>query len=206
MSGMNGDGMRKAEIRNRRTAEERKQRVFERYESGLLDLGSIDIYDLIGCPIPVLTHINKLTRNAFNMESGPPIMIDNNRHLTSLEGIPAITYRVNADFCSLTSLEHAPMIVKGSFSAVGNPIRSLEGIGKRYLKECVEMNFAGVILFSNTLGLMNVKGLREVHFSELVKELQLLEEITNSHLQGDHDLLEYQEDLVKAGLKHFAKL
>lgn len=146
--------------------------------------------------------------------------------LISLKGSPSEYVRANfiCDSTRIVSLEGAPKIVKGSFNCnktkitslnfapliVGearfsyNHITSLEGIGRKYFKECISGILAGFQcpIKSNILGLMLVKGLTGF-YSNLDDEIQ---DIIHKHLIGNKDVLELQEELLEKGFKQYAKL
>lgn len=106
-------------------------------------------------------------------------------------------------------------------------IRSLEGItevnpGGVNLRYCKYLNYSKVHTFikevNNTLtihsdyvgpilGFLNIKELKDVWQygpDELLLEKAL--KILNSHLKGDKDIMDCQEELIQKGCKEFAKL
>ena len=127
------------------------------------------------------------------------------KQLTSLEGAPA---SVGGHFyCSdnqLTSLEGAPASVGGYFGCSSNRLTSLEGIHK-ILKQMNGAFYANNNpLKSNVIGLLLVKGCKEVQLDN-----KQVEEILNRHLKstfGHLRVLECQEELLSADLDDWAKL
>ena len=125
--------------------------------------------------------------------------------LTSLEGAPA---SVGGNFyCSdnqLTSLEGAPASVGGYFGCSSNRLTSLEGIHK-ILKQMNGIFYANNNpLKSNVIGLLLVKGCKEVELDN-----RQVQEIMNRHLpntKGHLGLLECQEELLSAEFIEWAKL
>lgn len=205
---MNDDGIRNREAALRRISKEKREKAFSRYQNGALNLSDLNLYDnLIGCPVPVLSEtLQGFVDNRGVFLPGPPIDLWDNPNLKSLEGIPAITYRVVAAKCGLSNLEYAPVMVLGSFDAKHNRIRSLEGIGKRYLRELNgSLYLQDNPIEGHVLGLMIVKGLHSVHFNGF-EGSKMLEDITDLHLTKDRDIMDYQEDLIRVGLKRFARL
>ena len=125
--------------------------------------------------------------------------------LTSLEGAPA---SVSGDFIcrynKLTSLEGAPSSVGGDFWCFDNKLTSLSGIHK-ILKQ-IKCTFwvDDNPLKSNVIGLLLVKGCREV----IMDNIQV-QDIMNKHLQspfGNLRVLECQSEMLEAELGDWAKL
>jgi len=126
-------------------------------------------------------------------------------NLTSLEGAPS---SVGGDFnCSsnnFTSLEGAPSSVGGYFNCSVNKLTSLTGIHK-ILKQMDGSFYAnGNPLKSNVIGILLVKGCKEVELNN-----KQVEEIMNRHLKspfGHLRVLECQSEMLDAGLGDWAEL
>ena len=196
-------------------------KIFREYEGGNLDLWNMGITSLIGCPrvihntAEVMKELQQQFSGVASLLDGPFVDLSTNFWLTSLEGGPVECYRFSIENevgVGLTSLEHAPMIVKGNFKATANSITNLAGIGKDYLKEVY-----GIIVLdsnpleSNFLGLMRVKGLVMVKLcsppgEKLTTDKGYAETIINHYLLKGPDIMECQEELIQAGLKQFARL
>jgi len=125
--------------------------------------------------------------------------------ITSLEFVPQSVGRDFSCFgTKITTLEFAPQYVGRDCSCSNTKITSLKGIGKNYLKEVrgtIYLNFC-TRLESNMLGLLLVKGLRFIEFSNN----KPIKYIFNNHLDGERDILECQEELITKGFKEYAKL
>jgi len=125
--------------------------------------------------------------------------------LTSLEGAPG---SVGGYFyCArnqLTSLEGAPVSVGDNFSCSDNQLTSLTGIHK-ILKQMNGTFYAyGNPLKSNVIGLLLVKGCKEVELDN-----QQVQEIMNRHLQSPFSnkrVIECQSEMLDAGLEEWAEL
>jgi len=150
------------------------------------------------------------------------------------KGIPIVGAKVLGNFdCHYTkieSLEGGPSWVGGDFDCSYTSIESLEGgpswVGKDFDCHYTEIpslhnvhkqiEFIGGILHlpvidSHILGVMFIKGLKEISISEIVytdrnsKVIQVIK-IINKHLGGDRNIHDAQEQLIEAGLAEFAKL
>lgn len=120
-----------------------------------------------------------------------------------LKGGPEIVHKVyQCEKCSLTSLMYAPKKVE-VFGAQNNDITSLEGIGRKYLKECKLINLDKNKIQSNILGIV------------LIKDLTLLTATGETWFyirkmiefnKAEKDVLEAQEWLIEQGKKQLAKL
>lgn len=209
------DGIRKKLMNVKPELELRRLKVIEKYEHGQIDLSNIDLRSLEGCPNPKLSPIvqERLDKTGV-LTSGPAILIFKNRNLSSWKGIPNMTYRIDADECAFTSLEGCPQVMHDSLEVQGNKITNLKGIGKNYLRHCYgRIELQNNPVESHVLGLMNVIGLMRVEFiptslddHPLTIPLIQLTKIANDHLRGSKDFLDFQEDLISAGLKDYAKM
>lgn len=130
--------------------------------------------------------------------------------LTSLENGPVEAKRYHANYNSISSLEYGPMKCEG-FQAFNNDLISLEGIGRKYLKECKELDVGFNPFKSNLLGVFLVKGLDSLTLFQpsdvngFVVELKKVCRIIYDHFE-EKDLLECQEELISKGYKDYAKL
>ena len=152
-----------------------------------------------------LTINGKLITEKTSSEPWPGDFSCYNNNLNSLEGCPS---SVGGDFsCTknhLTSLEGCPSSVGGHFGCSANQLTSLTGIHK-ILKQMNGTFFAaGNPLKSNVIGLLLVKGCKEV-----ILDNKQVEEIMNRHLKspfGNRRVLECQSEMLDAGLDEFTKL
>lgn len=137
----------------------------------------------------------------------------NNRKLASFKNFPRI---INGDFeaylNNFESIIGFPEKVFGNIDICSNRrLKSFSGIHK-YLKECTGTFIIPGDLESGLLGLLKVKGLREVTFSwDEVSESQIPElakacEIITNHLHSNRNIIACQEELFKNNLDQFAKL
>jgi hypothetical protein len=143
---------------------------------------------------------------------GAPSSVENNvflRGSTSLRALSGGPSSVSVDFsCSgctmLTSLQGAPLTIGGNFMCFRCvSLTSLQGIGKDYCLSVKGFYIDGCKnLTSHFLGLMLVKKLDVLSF-DVNKDL---EGIINRHLEGNKDLLDCKEELIRAGYKEYAKL
>jgi len=126
-------------------------------------------------------------------------------HLTSLEGAPA---SVGGYFsCTnnyLTSLEGAPSSVGDYFNCYNNKLTSLTGIHKILKQMNGTFYVYGNTLKSNIIGLLLVKGCKNV-----ILDNKQVEEIMNRHLKspfGNLRVLECQSEMLDANLGEWAEL
>jgi len=128
-----------------------------------------------------------------------------NNKITSLEGAPSsVGGYFNCYNNKLTTLEGAPSSVGGNFICSYNHLTSLTGI-HRILKQ-MKGNFYvyGNPLKSNIIGLLLVKGCKELHLDN--KQVM---EIMNKHLKspfGHLRVLECQSEMLDADLGEWAEL
>ena len=139
-----------------------------------------------------------IVRQSFNVA-------DNMLKMNGLKGGPIDVFIYTCRGCELTSLEGAPERCN-TFNAVSNHISSLEGIGKRYLKECKILLLSINPLESNFLGLLRVKELTQfkIKGNELARPW-VAANIINDHLQGKRDVDDCFEELTRKGFKEYAK-
>ena len=112
----------------------------------------------------------------------------------------------------LNSLKNFPEVVKGDVDLSLTDLKSLEGIGKKWLQECGWL-FLPPNIKSNILGLLNIKGLKGICFEHSQNGFQTDEEFTRAmeiiNLEIEIarlDVMECHEALTRAGLKEYAKL
>lgn len=129
-------------------------------------------------------------------------------NLTSLKGGPLEAQKFE---CSenrhLISLEGAPQIVHEYFDASFCKITSLEGIGRKYLKDCKELDVGGNPITSNILGVILIKNLEDFYCdSQIFKSNKRFKKIFVDFNRNGHQVLECQEWLIENGFKELAKL
>jgi hypothetical protein len=137
-------------------------------------------------------------------------------NLTSLVNSPySIIGICHLEFCEkLTSLEHGPMEV-GYLYNYGCPIKSLSGIGKRYLRVVNDWLYLPDTILDSIIGLTIIKNLKGAVFdndNSFASNLKLrkavhiwITEFQNLNYQ-QRDPMEFHEALTRAGLKEYAKL
>ena len=147
--------------------------------------------------------------------------------LRTLEGGPR---EVDGDFLcygnQLETLKGAPHYVSGRFSCRSNQLKTLEGapqkVGGKFDFENNKLisNLFGIhkqiqlvshhvripnTVKSNILGLMLIENISSVVVGGARRELQQAVSIINKHLQSDRDPMLAQRELMKAGLREFAR-
>lgn len=140
--------------------------------------------------------------------------------IQSLQHAPSPAGGFVCNNVNIPSLEGAPATVGESFSCRHTPITSLLGVPSEIKKDlyCTNTQIATlrnvhkIIKFiggdfyppetiqSNVLGLLLINQLKSV------KSGQRWAQIIRQHLRGDRDVLDCQEELIKSGLKEYAKL
>jgi hypothetical protein len=153
--------------------------------SGTFSISSNELRTLDGCPQKIL--------GSFFCSSND---------LTDLKGGPKIVSR--AYFCgnnALMNLSDAPLDVD-AFNFNMNKIKSLEGIGRRYLKKCESINTLNNPISTNMLGLVLVRSLHFLTYSKEVEGMSIIEEYVNQ----PENVLDCKERLINLGLKEQAKL
>jgi hypothetical protein len=150
-------------------------------------------------------HTNQLT----SLEGAPASVggdfVCSYNKLTSLEGAPAsVDGYFSCHNNELTSLEGSPASVGGHFVCTKNKLTSLEGIHK-ILKSMNGTFFAYENpLKSHVLGLLLVKGCKEV-----VLDNKVVDEVLNRYLpntRGSKAVIEAQSELLDLDLEEFAQL
>lgn len=119
--------------------------------------------------------------------------------ITSLVGGPR---RVGGDYIChnthITSLEGVARIIGGELNFIETPVTSLAGIHKQI------DSIGGLIVPSDNVK-SNVLGLLLLDNLSVVSSKEMWAQIVQNHLTTK-DVLDCQEELIKAGLKEFAKL
>ena len=114
-------------------------------------------------------------------------------------------YEIN--YTSVRELSDRPKHVGGYFDCSDTKISSLKGVGTEYLefigKECM----LSKNISSHILGLLKVKGLKEVETSNLKlgTDLRQAVEIINKHL-GFRNINKCKSELKDVGLEEYAQL
>lgn len=174
---------------------------------------------------------NKLTSLRFAVTSAHNFDCATNL-LTSLEDSPLreISGRFDCGSNKLTSLIGAPRI-RGSFHCIHNLLSSLEGLDAievdnffcdgnlltslkdihLHIKSVGSMvSFAGNPIKSHILGLLKIKNLINVKFTNMDNgKMHALQTIINKHLRARRpspDIFACQEELEEAGYEEYAKL
>ena len=164
------------------------------------------IVSLVGGPSKVGTFYS-CGGNYIQSLEGMPADFEGNlfcshNYLQTLKGAPRKVKYLNCSHNNITSLEFAPSIIDGDFVCSSNGLSSLRNISV-YIKEINGVaDFSKNEITSNVLGLLKIKGLKQVKL-----ENQRVEEIINKHLKdSDPDLFDCQDELVNYGFVEFAKL
>jgi len=131
--------------------------------------------------------------------------------LTTLKGCPTHVYgEFNVSNTQITSFAYAPTFVETNFIAMNcRNLNSLHDIHKQvkhiggcfYLAHPGEPNRLGYSHPSHILGLLLIKGLKEVCIDN-----GAIDDIINHHLQTDRDVHLAQDELIDAGFRWQAKL
>lgn len=128
--------------------------------------------------------------------------VANRTGISSWEGIPKIcNFSVLVAENRLNNFDHAPEKIVGNLTLSNNLFTSLSGINKHIKEIHGFLNITGNPIESSMLGIMKIKGLTEIIFTDR-KEI---ETIFNRHLQSG-DIIECQSELMDAGLEEYAKL
>ena len=170
-----------------------------------MKLSEILIYETKEKPLLGLKISGKLITDKTKDEPWPGYFACNDNKLTSLEGAPS---SVGGSFSchnnELTSLEGSPASVGGYFVCHNNQLTSFEGIHK-ILKSMNGTFYAdNNPLKSHVLGLLLVKGCKEVGLDNKV-----VEEVLNRYLpntRGSKAVIEAQSELLDLDLEEFAQL
>lgn len=126
--------------------------------------------------------------------------------ITSLEGAPNhVDGNFNCYMIDIKSLEGAPSYVGGNFNCSYTKITSLQNIHKQ-VKHIGDRFILSTTVKSHILGVMLIKGLREVVFPQGNKDQMQVASIINKHLKGDRNVHDVQQELIDAGLSDYAKL
>ena len=163
---------------------------------GVVDVrGHVDISESALNEIPI----------QFGIVTGHFLCYDNN--LMSLKGAPKC---VGKNFwCQanlLTTLEYAPQHIGGNLGSEHNlNITNLSGIHKHVLSISKDIDISSTVN-SHILGLMLIDKIQLLHAPFYASaNLQTAVKIINKHLATDRDPMLAQRDLMKAGLRDFAR-
>ena len=144
----------------------------------------------------------------FNRVSGNLLIYHNN--LTTLRGSPPwVGNMFGMGDNNIKTLEYAPKHVGAQFISEGNPL-SMKNVHKYVDYIGKSISIPKSLSEPNILGLMKIEGLVQAkmwpppHLGATPLSQAL--DIINKHLKGDRSVLKAQRDLLKAGLKEFAKL
>ena len=126
----------------------------------------------------------------------------NKTGISSWKGIPKhCTFDVHVSGNNLKDFEHAPEVIDGDLNIANNLFTSLSGIDKHIKEIHGTLNLFGNNIETAMLGLMNIKGLTKIGFSNQPK----IEAIFNKHLPVG-DVFDCQDELIDAGFNEYAKL
>ena len=190
--------------------------------TGDFDCDNNQLKSLEGCPQTVGGYFY-CSNNQLKSLKGCPQTVGGyfycyDNHLESLKGCPqTIGGGFDCNNNQLKSLEGCPQTVHGAFDCSGNRLKSLEGCPQTvgggfycgnnekltslarinfYVHEINSIygaNFSGCPIKSNILGLLKIRGLKKVKFTD-----KKLEEIMNRHLPMG-DSTDCIDDLLDAG-------
>lgn len=129
-----------------------------------------------------------------------------NTKITSLKGGPEhVGATMNCSNTLIGSFEGSPSYIGGHFySGRGTKIKSLQNIHKQ-IKHIGGIFQIPDTIKSHVLGLMFIKGLKEVRLLSDLGGKKQVQNIINKHLPGG-DVHDVQQELIEAGLSEYAKL
>lgn len=183
----------------------------EMQKSGEITCSNNFLTSLEGAPKIVTADFFCHENRLISLKGGPEKVLgdfhgDHNK-LTSLEGVPA---HIQGDLVlhnnNISSLEGGPTNVGGSVYLGNNKLESLKGIHKRIMHIGSRLYVENNPIKSHVLGLLRIKGLREVSFPSSDPRYRVVEKIINKYLAGDRDIFVCQEELESAGVGEFAQL
>jgi len=156
----------------------------EYLEADELELTSLEGGDKL---LHIEKHFGCTTNKLVNLIGGP-------QHF----GQSASYYCGGNDY--LISLEGAPLLINYFSSDNNTSLKTLEGIGRKYLKEVEHLNLKNCRISNNILGLCLIKNLKELYDNS---RNQILTKIA---FEFKGEVLEAQEWLIENGYKQLAKL
>ena len=186
------------------------------HEDSVVDVdGDVDISNqqlkFIPVQFGVVTGDFFCQHNKLTSLKGAPQKVGGNFwcYSNTLGSLKGASQKVGGDFwCNhneLVSLEGAPTYVGGDFECECNrDITSLSGIHKQIKHISGTLKLPDSIE-SNILGLMLIDGLKKANVITPSKTLVDAVDIINKHLATDRDPMLAQRELMKAGLKEFAR-
>ena len=128
--------------------------------------------------------------------------------LTDIRGIPEVMEELNISRNPINTFEDFPSHCK-VLTAVGCKITSLTGIHKK-LQYCEKLYLADCPIDSSILGLLQIKGLKEVSLGgthdKTASDCAKAGWIINSYLKKGGDIMDCQEELIAAGLTKLASM
>jgi hypothetical protein len=153
--------------------------------------------------IPNLSNVGTVN-GMFKMEEGSRLRLKN------LNNFPKVVRgRMNISHCPNLETLAGPLIeVQSDFLFIDClMITSLEGIGRKYIRQLEKAIFPTHSLTSHVLGILMIKNVESVDPLGMGKEpFRTMVKIMNEHLAGERDVMDAHEDLTRAGLKEYAKL
>lgn len=127
--------------------------------------------------------------------------------LNSTDGMPDNLDECNVSRNPIGSINELPTNCK-KISAVYCDIESLKDIHKR-IQYCEKLYLAGNPIKSNILGLLKIRGLKDVSLGDRLNQqgsdLMEIAKIIKKYL-GNGDIVDCQDELIDAGFKDYAKL
>lgn len=129
-------------------------------------------------------------------------------NLTDIKGIPDTLEELNISRNPIDTFEDFPSHCK-VLSAIDCQIKSLKGIHKKLLS-CEKLYLRGCPIESAILGLLQIKGLKEVslggYSDKIGSDANQAMIIINKYLKNGGDALDCQEELIAAGLNKLATM
>lgn len=166
---------------------------------------------LEGSPTEVLGNVSivncpKLTSlEHFPAKIGSDVTVRNCKNVKSLKGMPdTLNGDIKLSNIPIENFEGMPEHIKGDVDFGFNTITSLIGIGDhvKFVGGCIRIIKRNIV--SGGLGLMLIKGLKEVIPDKVVGKSPWI--IINKYLGQSDKIFECQEELINAGYEAFAEL
>jgi Leucine-rich repeat (LRR) protein len=194
-----------------------------------LNIDSLDLTDLHGCPKFIQGDFSCSFNSLESLEGGPenidgsfscgfnrltslkggPTVVSDyyncrNNYLTSLIGAPTHLYNgLGCEYNQIHSLEGCPKIIFDEANFLNNKLTNLHDIHK-HISVCAKLDFSQNQIESHILGLIKIKNLENVTFSDFPKAKELTG-IVNKHLKN-RDIFAFQDELMAAGFEEYAQL